>query len=103
MQVPIWGRRFFDGPRRREAAAGWHGAKLVACVRRAPSADIYYIDALTIRASDVRENVSLPHQGTRFPRCILSRGDLAGADVAVIDLIPVVNEPRHFTHAGFGP
>ena len=30
-------------------------------------------------------------------------GDLAGADVAVVDLIPVVNEPRHFTHAGIGP
>ena len=29
---------------------------LVACVRRAPRADIYYIDALTIRASDVRDD-----------------------------------------------
>ena len=76
---------------------------LVACVRRAPRADIYYIDALTIRASDVRDDVPLAHQATCFPHCILSRADLAGADVAVIDLIPVVNEPRHFAHAGLGP
>jgi hypothetical protein len=46
-------------PRRsRAAAAGWHVARLVACMRRAPRADIYYIDAFTIRASDVRDNVS---------------------------------------------
>ena len=76
---------------------------LVACVRRAPRADIYYIDAFIIRASGVRDDVSLAHQTTRFPHCILSPGDLAGADVAVIGLIPVVNEPRHFAHAGFGP
>ena len=76
---------------------------LVACVRRAPRADIYYIDAFIIRASDVRDDVSLAHQATRFPHRILSRADLAGADVAVIDLIPVVNEPRHFAHAGLGP
>jgi hypothetical protein len=68
---------------------------LVACVRRAPRADIYYIDALPIGAIDMRDDVPLAHQATRFPHCILSRADLAGADVAVIDLIPVVNEPRH--------
>ena len=76
---------------------------LVACVRRAPRADIYYVDALSIRASDVRDDVPLAHQATCFPHCILSRADLAGADVAVVDLIPVVNEPRHFAHAGLGP
>ena len=44
-----------DGPGRREAAgAGWHVARLVACMRRAPRADIYYIDAFTSRASDGR-------------------------------------------------
>ena len=32
---------------------------LVACVRRAPCADVYYIDAFTVRASDVRDDVSL--------------------------------------------
>jgi hypothetical protein len=79
------------------------GMGLVACVRRAPHANIYYIDAFTIRASDVRDDVLLAHQATRFPHCILSRANLAGADVAVIDLIPVVNEPRHFAHAGRGP
>ena len=51
-----------DGPGRREAAgAGWHVARLVACMRRAPRADIYYIDAFTIRASDVRDDVPLTH------------------------------------------
>jgi hypothetical protein len=29
----------------------------------------------------------------------VTSADLAGADVAVIDLIPVVNEPRHFARA----
>jgi hypothetical protein len=29
---------------------------LVACVRRAPRADIYYIDAFSIRASNVRDD-----------------------------------------------
>ena len=29
---------------------------LFACVRRAPRADIYYIDAFSIRASDVRDD-----------------------------------------------
>jgi hypothetical protein len=90
-----------DGPRRREAAGGWRG--LVACVRGAPHADIYYIDAFITRAGDVRDDVSLSHQATCFPHCILSCADLAGTDVAVIDLIPVVNEPRHFAQAGLGP
>jgi hypothetical protein len=39
---------------REASGAGWHVAGLVACMRRAPRADIYYIDAFTIRASDVR-------------------------------------------------
>jgi hypothetical protein len=67
-------------------------------MREAPRADVYYIDALTIRPDDVRDDVPLAHQVARFPHCILSRADLAGADVALIDLIPVVNEPRHFAH-----
>ena len=71
------------------------GMGLVACVRRAPRPDIYYIDAFIIRASDVRDDVPLAHQATRFAHCILSRADLTRADVAIIDLIPVVNEPRH--------
>ena len=54
------------------------GMGLVACVRRAPRADIYYIDALTIRASDVRDDEPLAHQAARFPHCILLRADLAG-------------------------
>ena len=77
--------------------------ELVACVRRAPRAYIYYIDAFTVRASDVRDDVTLAHQATGFPHCIFSCADLAGADVTVIDLIPVVNEPRHFAHAGPWP
>jgi NAD(P)-dependent dehydrogenase (short-subunit alcohol dehydrogenase family) len=32
---------------------------LVACVRRAPCADFYYIDALTVRTCDVRDHVPL--------------------------------------------
>jgi hypothetical protein len=64
-------------------------------VRRAPFADVHYIDALTFRASDVRDDMPLMHETTRFPHCILLCADLAGGDVAVIDLIPVVNEPRH--------
>ena len=34
---------------------------LVACVRGAPCADVYYIDAFTVRASDVRDDVPLLH------------------------------------------
>ena len=76
---------------------------LVACVRRAPRPYIDYIDALPIRAIDMRDDVPLAYQATRFPHGILSRADLAGADVAVIELIPVVNEPRHFCSRRFWP
>jgi hypothetical protein len=70
-------------PGRREAAAiGWHRAKLAAYMRGAPLADIYYIDALTTRPGDVRDDVPLAYQTTRFLHCILSRADLAGADCA---------------------
>jgi hypothetical protein len=72
-------------------------------MRGAPRADIHYVDALTIRPTDVRDDESLAYQTTRFPHCILSRTDLAGGDVAVIDLIPVVNEPGHFARAGLDP
>jgi hypothetical protein len=37
------------------------GMGLVARVRRAPRADVYYIDAFIIRASDVRDDVPLTH------------------------------------------
>ncbi len=33
----------------------------LALVRRAPLADIYYIDAFAVRASDVRDDVPLLH------------------------------------------
>jgi hypothetical protein len=33
----------------------------LALVRRAPLADIYYIDAFTVRANDVRDDVPLLH------------------------------------------
>ena len=72
-----------ERPQRREAASGWHGARLVACMRRAPRADIYYIDAFTIRASDVRDDVP-PALGYTLPHCILSGSDLAGADVGLL-------------------
>ena len=48
---------FFGGLRRRAAAAGGRGAKLAACMREAPRADVYHIDALTIRPDDVRDDV----------------------------------------------
>jgi hypothetical protein len=50
-----------DRSRRREAAGEEHTAFLAACVRSAPIADIYYIDAFTIGASDVRDDVPLLH------------------------------------------
>ena len=37
------------------------GATLAACMRSAPIADIYYIDAFTIGTSDVRDDVPLLH------------------------------------------
>ena len=37
------------------------GATLAACMRSAPIADIYYIDAFTIGAIDVRDDVPLLH------------------------------------------
>jgi hypothetical protein len=46
----------------------------LACVRRAPFAEVYYVDTF---ASNVIAS------------------DLAGADVAAIDPTPIVNEPRH--------
>ena len=46
--------------RARREAADRRAWRLVACMRRAPRADIYYIDAFTIRASDVRDDVD-PH------------------------------------------
>jgi hypothetical protein len=64
------------------------------------------LDALVSKGlvgPDVRDDVSLSHHATCFPHCILSRANLAGADVAVVDLIPVVDEPRHFAHVGLGP
>ena len=46
----------------KDAIVGFHGiGRLVACVRRAPCADFYYIDALTVRASYVRDHVPLTH------------------------------------------
>jgi hypothetical protein len=35
------------------------GMGLIACVRRAPRADIYYLDAFTVRTSDVRDDARL--------------------------------------------
>ena len=47
---------------------GGHRAKLAARMRGVLLAEIYYIDALTIRPGDVRDDVSLAYHTTRFLR-----------------------------------
>ena len=65
---------------------------LADCMRRALLADIYYIDPFTTRASDVRD---CPCCIRLHAFCIASSWVLISLeDVAVIDLIPVVNFAR---------
>jgi hypothetical protein len=65
----------------------------------APLADFRYLNASIIRTSNVTDGEPLPQEQARLIHCGLPRADLAGNQVAFINLVSIINDPCHWLHA----
>ena len=68
----------------------------LARTRGAPFTKVNYIDAFAIRASNMRDDAPPTHEATCFAHCTLLLGGRVGANIPLIDLVPVMNQPPHF-------